>query len=69
MQQESSNVKKNISWECYKEPIDNIWKEKSKNHLEFKRFQAMDKQKNLLKDQIKPAIDTFLGQLKKSQKL
>ena len=29
----------------------------------------MDKQKNLLKDQIKPAIDTFLGQLKKSKKL
>ena len=69
MQQESSNGKKNLSWECYKESIDNIWKEKSKNHLEFKRFQAMDKQKNLLKDQIKPAIDTFLGQLKKSKKL
>ena len=29
----------------------------------------MDKQKNLLKDQIKPAIDTFLGQLKKSKRI
>ena len=29
----------------------------------------MDKQKNLLKDQIKPAIDTFLGKLKKSKKI
>ena len=55
MQQESSNGKKNLNWECYKESIDNIWKEKYKNHLEFKRFQAMDKQKNLPQDQIKPA--------------
>ena len=69
MQQESSNGKKNRSWECYKESIDNIWKEKYKNQLDVERFQAMDKQKNLLKDQIKPAVDTFLKQLKKSKKL
>ena len=69
MQQESSNGNKNCSWECYKESIDSIWKEKYKNKLEVERFQAMDKQKNLFKDQIKPAIDTFLRQLKKSKKL
>ena len=67
MQQESSNGNKNCSWECYKESIDSIWKEKYKNKLKVERFQAMDKQKNLLKDQIKPAIDTFLRQLKKSK--
>ena len=50
MQQESSNGNKNRSWECYKESIDSIWKEKYKNKLEVERFQAMDKQKNLFKD-------------------
>ena len=46
-----------------------MWEEKYKISQDFLRMKAMEKDKNLLKDQISPAIKTFLEKLEKSKQL
>ena len=69
MQQERPNGKKDLSWESYKGSIHNMWKEKYKISQDFMWMKAIEKQKNLLKDQISPAIKTYLEKLEKAKQL
>ena len=69
MQQERPNGKKDLSWESYKGSIHNMWKEKYKISQDFMWMKAIEKQKNLLKDQISPAIKTYLEKLEKTKQL
>ena len=46
-----------------------MWEEKYKISQDFMRMKAMEKDKNLLKDQISPAIKAFLEKLEKSKQL
>ena len=69
MQQERPNGKKDLSWESYKGSIHNMWKEKYKISQDFTWMKAIEKQKNLLKDQISPAIKTYLEKLEKTKQL
>lgn len=69
MQQERPNGKKDLSWESYKGSIHNMWKEKYEISQDFMWMKAIEKQKNLLKDQISPAIKTYLEKLEKAKQL
>ena len=69
MQQERPNGKKDLSWESYKGSIHNMWKEKYKISQDFMWMKTIEKQKNLLKDQISPAIKTYLEKLEKTKQL